>query len=75
MFPSHVVSQPGDELVEAELVGFVLMAVDEGAILAGPGWATPPTLGGGEWTSPVGAVSDPTQAGVPSVVLELPLGK
>jgi hypothetical protein len=30
----------------------VLMAVGEWAILAGPGWATPPTLDGGEWTSP-----------------------
>ncbi len=30
----------------------VLMAVGEWASLAGPGWATPPTLDGGEWTSP-----------------------
>jgi hypothetical protein len=30
-----------------------LMAVDEGAILAGPEWATPPTLDSGEWTHPV----------------------
>jgi len=31
----------------------LLMAVGEWAILAGPGWATAPTLDGGEWTSPV----------------------
>jgi hypothetical protein len=36
--------------VVAELL---LMAVGEWAILAGPGWATAPTLDGGEWTSPV----------------------
>jgi hypothetical protein len=30
----------------------LLMAVGEWAILAGPGWATPPTLDGGEWTNP-----------------------
>ena len=35
----------------------VLMAVGEWAILAGPVWATPPTLDGGEWTSPAGRTS------------------
>ena len=31
----------------------VLIAADRATILAGPGWATPPALDGGEWTRPV----------------------
>ncbi len=37
--------------------GGVLMAVGEWAILAGPVWTTPPTLDGGEWTSPAARTS------------------
>jgi hypothetical protein len=39
----------------------VLMAVGDGAILAGPGWATPPTLDGGDWTLRFDQPATPTR--------------
>ena len=62
----------GVYVTHSQNAAMFVMAVGEWVILAGPGWATAPTLDGGEWDQPgVSKQSNATQTGVP-VVLELP---